>query len=173
MILLAFPSRMIAMEQVQEILSRIQPSIGPYFAVPADFEVKNWNEIMKALTSATRSGLAWSLNVLALIVYDAQHEVTLQKLPGLLEALLHVTNTNLMDYPVSATYRTKLANAAAANRQQQQQQQQKQQGGGMADKKTQGSGGGQQDQSQSSNQRQQVSHPAPLSLALSLSFQGT
>ncbi len=46
-------SRMMAMRQVQEILLRMAPSIGPYFVVPANFEIYHWNEIMRALTSGT------------------------------------------------------------------------------------------------------------------------
>ena len=100
-------SRMVAMQQVQEIMTKISPSIGPYFVVPANFEIKRWNEIMRALTSGTMKGLSWSLNTLALIVYDARNEVCLPKLPGLLGALVTVVNSCLVEYPIGIKRRSR------------------------------------------------------------------
>ncbi|QDZ18442.1 ARID domain-containing protein [Chloropicon primus] len=98
-------SRAIAMAQVTEILKRIAPSIGPYFVVPPNFELKNWDQIMKALTSSNPRGMAWSLNALAVIVYDARYEVCLPKLPGLVEALLHIVNLGVAEYAVGPNFR--------------------------------------------------------------------
>ena len=102
------------MQQVQEILSTISPSIGPYFYVPANFEAKNWNEIMKALTSMNPRGLAWSLNALAVIVYDARQEVNMPKLPGLLEALMNIMNACILEYPIGPNYRSAKSNNKVA-----------------------------------------------------------
>jgi hypothetical protein len=90
---------------VQEIFRKITPSIGPYFVVPSGFEVKHWNEIMQALTSGTTKGLSWALNTLAVVVYDARCEVSLAKLPGLLEALVTVVNSCVVEYPVGRSYK--------------------------------------------------------------------
>eukprot|EP00212_Chloropicon_laureae_P001008 CAMPEP_0198458502 /NCGR_PEP_ID=MMETSP1453-20131121/35907_1 /TAXON_ID=1461543 ORGANISM="Unidentified sp., Strain RCC701" /NCGR_SAMPLE_ID=MMETSP1453 /ASSEMBLY_ACC=CAM_ASM_001118 /LENGTH=86 /DNA_ID=CAMNT_0044183361 /DNA_START=6 /DNA_END=262 /DNA_ORIENTATION=+ len=55
---------------------------------------------MRALTSGTMEGLAWSLNTLAIVAYDARSEICLPKLPGLLDALVTVINSCLVEYPI-------------------------------------------------------------------------
>ncbi|DBA81783.1 TPA: hypothetical protein ACH3X1_007513 [Trebouxia sp. C0004] len=74
----------------EDLLNGIAPSLGPLLVVPSDFASSHAKEIQLALRSGVHSSVAWSLNALTVLSFNANPPLLLTQHPGLLDALLQV-----------------------------------------------------------------------------------
>ncbi|KAL0051203.1 hypothetical protein WJX82_003707 [Trebouxia sp. C0006] len=86
----------------EDMLSSIAPSLGPLLTVPSDFASSHAKEIQLALRSRVHSSVAWSLNALTVLSFNANPPLLLTQHPGVLDALLQVITSGLKEETTSA-----------------------------------------------------------------------
>ncbi|KAL0026679.1 hypothetical protein WJX79_003431 [Trebouxia sp. C0005] len=81
----------------EDMLKGIAPSLGPLLTVPSDFASSHAKDIQLAMRSGVRSSVAWSLNALTVLTFNANPPLLLTQHPGLLDALLQVIASGLKE----------------------------------------------------------------------------